>query len=140
MTDVAKLREDHAELVRLVRRLGSFIDQPVPPAALELFDLRRQLTATLIAHLKAEDWVLYPRLLASPDPKIAATARAFNEEMGGLASAFSGYCDKWSAAAIGADWAGYCADSRDIIDALTNRILRENRELLPLIDRLDRAA
>ena len=140
MTDVAKLREDHAELVRLVRRLGSFIDQPVPPAALELFDLRRQLTSTLIAHLKAEDWVLYPRLLASPDPKIAATARAFNEEMGGLASAFSGYCDKWSAAAIGADWAGYCADSRDIIDALTNRILRENRELLPLIDRLDRAA
>lgn len=140
MTDVAKLREDHAELVKLVRRLGSFIDQPVPPAALELFDLRRQLTSTLIAHLKAEDWVLYPRLLASPDPKIAATARAFNEEMGGLASAFSGYCDKWSAAAIGADWAGYCADSRDIIDALTNRILRENRELLPLIDRLDRAA
>ena len=140
MTDVAKLREDHAELVKLVRRLGSFIDQPSPPAALELFDLRRQLTATLIAHLKAEDWVLYPRLLASPDPKIAATARAFNEEMGGLASAFSGYCDKWSAAAIGADWAGYCADSRDIIDALTNRILRENRELLPLIDRLDRAA
>ena len=87
-----------------------------------------------------QDWVLYPRLLASPDPKVAATARAFNEEMGGLASAFSGYCDKWSAAAIGADWAGYCADSRDIIDALTNRILRENRELLPLIDRLDRAA
>jgi hypothetical protein len=140
MTDVEKLREDHAELVKLVRRLGSFIDQPSPPAALELFDLRRQLTATLIAHLKAEDWVLYPRLLASPDPKVAATARAFNEEMGGLASAFSGYCDKWSAAAIGADWAGYCADSRGIIDALTNRILRENRELLPLIDRLDRAA
>ena len=140
MTDVAKLREDHAELVKLVRRLGSFIDQPSPPAALELFDLRRQLTATLIAHLKAEDWVLYPRLLAGPDPKIAATARAFNEEMGGLAAAFSGYCDKWSAAAIGADWAGYCADSRGIIDALTNRILRENRELLPLIDRLDRAA
>ena len=140
MTDVAKLREDHAELVKLVRRLGSFIDQPVPPAALELFDLRRQLTATLIAHLKAEDWVLYPRLLASPDPKIAATARAFNEEMGGLAAAFSSYCDKWSAAAISADWAGYCDDSRGIIEALTNRILRENRELLPLIDRLDRAA
>ena len=135
MTDVAKLREDHAELVKLVRRLGSFIDQATPPATLELFDLRRQLTSTLIAHLKAEDWVLYPRLLASSDPKVAATARAFNEEMGGLAAAFSSYCEKWSAAAIGDDWAGYCADSRGIIEALTNRIVRQNRELLPLLDR-----
>ena len=135
MTDVAKLREDHAELVKLVRRLASFIESPTPPAALELFDLRRQLTSTLIAHLKAEDWVLYPRLLASPDPRIAATARAFNEEMGGLAAAFSSYCEQWSASAIGDDWPGYCAASRAIIDALTNRIVRENRELYPLLDR-----
>lgn len=135
MTDVAKLREDHAELVRLVRRLEMLIDRPTPPPALDLFDVRRQLTSTLIAHLKAEDWVLYPRLLASPDANVAATARAFNEEMGGLAAAFSSYCEKWAAAAIADDWVGYCADSRGIIEALTNRIVRENRELLPLLDR-----
>jgi len=46
----------------------------------------------------------------------------------------------WSAAAIEADWPGYCADSRVIIDALTNRILRENRDLYPLLEHLDRAA
>jgi iron-sulfur cluster repair protein YtfE (RIC family) len=91
MSDIAKLREDHAELVRLVRELGARIERPTPPPQLELFELRRQLTSTLIAHLKAEDWVLYPRLLASTDPAIAATARAFNDEMGGLAAAFSNY-------------------------------------------------
>jgi hypothetical protein len=140
MTDVAKLREDHAELVRLVRKLGEYVAQSSAPPQLELFDLRRRLSSTLIAHLKSEDWVLYPRLLASSDPEIAATGRAFNAEMGGLAAAFVAYTDKWSAAAIDSDWAGYCADSRQIIDALTNRILRENRELLPLLDRLDAAA
>jgi iron-sulfur cluster repair protein YtfE (RIC family) len=135
MSDITKLREDHAELVRLVRELGARIERPTPPPQLELFELRRQLTSTLIAHLKAEDWVLYPRLLASTDPAIAATARAFNDEMGGLAAAFSNYSETWNATAIAGDWAGYCEASRAIIEALTNRIVRENRELLPLLDR-----
>lgn len=140
MTDIAKLREEHAELVKLVRRLEQFIGQTQPPYQLDLFDLRRQLSSMLIAHLKAEDWVLYPRLLSSGDPAVAATAKAFNDEMGGLAAAYLAYSEQWSATAIAEDWAGYCADSRTIVDALTNRITRENRELYPLLDRLDDAA
>jgi hypothetical protein len=88
----------------------------------------------LIAHLMAEDWVLYPRLISSPEPNIADTARAFSEEMGGLAAAYRNYAGHWTAGAIEADWPGYCAETRGIIDALTNRILRENRELYPLLD------
>ena len=140
MSDGAKLREDHAQLVKLLRSLSVFIQESSPPQPLELFELRRQLSATLISHLKAEDWVLYPRLLASSDDAIAETARTFNEEMGGLAAAFMAYSDKWNATAIAQDWAAYCADSRTIIDAPTDRITRENRELLPLLDRLDEAA
>lgn len=140
MTDIAKLRQEHAHLVEIVGRLGEIIDQPSPPSQLELFELRRSLSSTLIAHLKAEDWVLYPRLLASDDEAVASVARTFNEEMGGLAGAFVAYSDKWAANAIAADWAGYCRESRAIIDALSCRINRENRELYPLLDRLDRAA
>lgn len=140
MTDVAKLREDHAELVKLARQLETFIGQPAPPQQLALFEVRRRLTSTLIAHLKTEDWVLYPRLLASSDASVAATGRAFNDEMGGLAAAFMAYSERWTADAIQADWPGYCRETRVIVDALMNRITRENRELLPLLDRLDRAA
>jgi hypothetical protein len=60
--------------------------------------------------------------------------------MGGLAPAFVAYCDKWSASRIEDEWAGYCADTRDILDALENRLARENRELLPLLEKLDEAA
>ncbi len=115
------------------------VGRPKPPP-LELFDVRRQLACLLIGHLKTEDWVLYPRLLVSPDKHIAATARAFIDEMGGMAAAYIGRTEKWSADVIAADWAGYCRDSRTLLEALSNRILRENRELYPLLESLDRVA
>ena len=140
MSDLNKLREEHAHLVRIVRRLADIVSQPTPPAKLTLFELRRELSSTLIAHLKAEDWVLYPKLLASTDPNVATTARSFSEEMGGLSAAYLAYVERWTATAIEQDWSAYCDDSRGIIDALGTRIERENRELYPLLDRLDRAA
>jgi hypothetical protein len=140
MSDLVKLRQEHAELIEIARKLDVVISKPSPPSQVELFNLRRELTSTLIAHLKAEDWVLYPRLLSSKDPNVAATANAFIEEMGGLAAAFAGYNDKWPAPAIHANWAGYCEHSGAIIAALTNRISRENRELYPLLEAIDKAA
>lgn len=140
MSQLSKLREDHAALARLFRKLRGMIEASKPPAQLVLFDLRRELTSTLIAHLKLEDWALYPRLIESGDSAISDAGREFQDEMGGLAPAFVAYCDKWSATAIEADWNGYCSDTAAILDALENRLLRENRELLPLLERLDRAA
>lgn len=140
MSELMKLREDHAALARLFRRLGEAIGQPNPPPQVELFELRQQLVSTLLAHLKLEDWALYPRLIESGEADIAAAGQMFKDEMGGLAPAFLAYSNKWTAGSIGADWAGYCADTRAILAALTNRLTRENRELLPLLERLDRAA
>jgi len=140
MSELTKLREDHASLARQFHRLAEVIDQPAAPPQLELFELRRELVSTLLAHLKLEDWGLYPRLIDSGDPEAAAVGETFKEEMGGLAPAFLAYSNKWNAATITADWAGYCADTRGILDALTNRLARENRDLLPLLERLDAAA
>lgn len=140
MSELAKLREEHSQIMMIVRALEVLISRPGPPPQLDLFAIRRDLSAVLIAHLKAEDWALYPRLLASRDPRIAATARRFSKEMGGLAASYAGYSEKWHASAIGADWPGNCRESRELFDALGNRIARENRELYPLLEKLDRAA
>ena len=140
MSELMKLREDHAKLARLFRRLGEVIELPQAPPQLELFELRRELVSTLLAHLKLEDWALYPRLIESGEADIAAAGEAFKDEMGGLAPAFLAYSDKWNAGTIDADWTGYCTDTRAILDALMNRLTRENRELLPLLERIDRAA
>ena len=140
MSELAKLRGEHVQLLKIARQLEELIAQPNPPPQIQLFDLRSQFSSTLIAHLKAEDWLLYPLLLASPDGQISSTAHEFCEEMGGLAASYIEYCEKWNADAISADWAGYCKDSRQLIDTLTIRITRENRELYPLLEKLDRAA
>jgi hypothetical protein len=140
MSELAKLRDDHMKLARLFHSLGEVIGQPNPPPQTELFALRRELLSTLLAHLKLEDWALYPRLIGSPDPAISSTGQWFKDEMGGLAPAFLAYSDKWNAGTIDEDWAGYCKDTAAILDALRNRLARENRELLPLLERLDRAA
>lgn len=60
--------------------------------------------------------------------------------MGGLASVFMNYAEKWGAFAIESDWPGYCRDTATIAAALTCRINRENRDLYPLLERLDMAA
>ena len=140
MSSLAQLRNEHAELVRIVKDLEQLIAGDTPPPSLSLFEVRRKLSGTLIAHLKAEDWVLYPPLLSSPDAKIAETARQFVDEMGGLAQAFTVYGERWDALSIESDWPRYQKESRGIIDALTKRIVRENQELYPLLERIERAA
>ena len=140
MSELTKIREDHAVLAKLFRQLRGMVESSRPPSQLVLFDLRRELVSTLLAHLKLEDWALYPRLIASSDGAVSAAGRKFQEEMGGLAPAFVAYCDKWSATAIERDWPGYCADMRKILDLLENRLICENRELLPLLAKLDQAA
>jgi hypothetical protein len=140
MSELMRLREDHAKLARMFRQLEHIIEQSEAPPQMELFEFRHEMMTTLIGHLKLEDWALYPRLIDSGDADISAKGQQFKDEMGGLAPAFVAYCDKWTAGTILADWAGYCADTRAIVDALTDRLTRENRELLPMLERIGRAA
>lgn len=131
MSELMKLRQDHAKLADLFKQLGEIIDRTSPAAQLELFNVRRELVSTLLAHLKLEDWALYPRLMQSDQPEIARAGETFKDEMGGLAPAFLAYSEKWNADSISADWPGYCAATGGILDALTNRPRsRNNRSLL----------
>lgn len=140
MSSLARLRDEHSEILRIARRLSEVIIQPAPPPPLHLLALRYELSSTLIAHHETEDWLVYPRLLASPDLRIASAARAFSEEMGGFLATYVAYCGKWQVDAIAADWDGYRVDSQVLIGALTHRIAREDREISPLLEALARAA
>jgi hypothetical protein len=140
LSDLHKLRCEHAELLEIAGRLSAVIARPNPPPMSELFTLRHEFSFTLIAHLKGEDWVVYPRLFSSPDERVAQRAREFCFEMGGLADAYVDYADRWNAHSIAEDWAGYCSETRCVIEALIKRITLEDRELYPLLEVLDKAA
>lgn len=140
MTSLSQLHQDHFQVEKLVGQLRELIASPTPPPSVQLFDVRRRLTSLIIAHLKSEDWVLYPPLLASADPEVAEIARQFVEEMGGLAQAFHDFMAAWDALKIDANWPDYCRECGGILDALQNRLAREDHELLPLLERVSAGA
>jgi hypothetical protein len=92
------------------------------------------LASVLIRHLKEEDWLVYPKLLRSSDPLVVETAQLFMSEMGGLALAFRDHSERWGAYAIDSDWDGYRREAAQFLEALNERITREDRDLYPLCD------
>lgn len=135
-----QLHEEHVKLTVIASQLSEIIARSAPPPARELYPIRMRLASELIRHLKSEDWILYPTLLASRNKSAALIARAFSASMGGLASEFKTYCDRWDADAITHNWTGYQSETTKILRALTLRIAREERDLYPLLDTTTRAA
>jgi hemerythrin-like domain-containing protein len=131
-------RQQHAAIVEVVRELRSLL---VPEKVLDnipdIMGVLISLSGKLKAHLSKEDKELYPDLLASGDAKLSDMAAAFQSEMGGLAQAFEDYMATWrSIEAIEDDPDGFIRASEAVIDALSDRINRENRELYMLADQL----
>lgn len=140
MSFTQQLRDEHAQIIELLKEFEAVLQQSEPPPAAPLFDLRNRITHILIAHLKTEDWLLYPSLLESERPYIAETARHLQHDMGGLADSYNAYTRQWTAQAIAADWEGYRRDSAVVIRMLRKRVAREDSELYPLADRQERDA
>src|SRR3546814_6282322 len=61
-------------------------------------------------------------------------ARAFKAEMGELAAEFTQYIADWSDQRIAKDWGAFGRETGPILDALHNRIRRENELLYPLCE------
>lgn len=96
-----------------------------------------KMAGVLSQHLAAEDNSLYPQMMASPDREVADLARAFAEEMGGLALTFQEFVGKWSSpSTILGSPSDFRAEAAIVLFALEKRIKRENDDLYPLAYRL----
>ena len=126
---VAPFKEEHELLDKLAHELRAVVSGSKPADPVALFHLRRNFSQKLTAHLHGEDWVLYPRLRASKDPSVAALADRFSREMSPLTARYLAYARTWTSAAIGADWQGFRAATVAMLDALADRMEREDREL-----------
>jgi hypothetical protein len=132
MEDLRQCQDGHRQLLSISSRLASVIARDTPPPANLLFNLRQEFASVLIRHLKAEDWLVYPKLLRSSDPSIVHIAQFFVSEMGGLALAFREHSERWGAYAINSDWASYRQETAQLLKTLKTRITREDRDLYPL--------
>lgn len=135
--EMQRLRAEHAALDTLSRFLMTLVAEPEPPRPTELASVRGMFRDTLVRHLKCEDWALYPRLKASGDPELAQLAREFIHEMGHIAEEFTAYDARWSPERVASDWAGFCAETAAVLDAIAMRIEREEDELYPAAEQYD---
>ncbi|KGB55657.1 Hemerythrin HHE cation binding domain-containing protein [Sphingopyxis sp. LC363] len=134
--EMQRLRAEHAALVTLSRIILGMTASPSPPGPDDLASARGQLREALVRHLKCEDWILYPRLMATGDAELMRITREFEIEMGSLAADFAAYDEKWTRDRVAADWAGFRRETKIVFDLLAMRIEREERELYPLADTL----
>ncbi len=134
--EMQRLRAEHAALVTLSRIILDMTKAASPPQANDLAAARGALREALVRHLKCEDWILYPRLMATGDTELMRITREFELEMGSLSADFVAYDDAWTGARVAADWAGFRRETRAIFDLLATRIEREERDLYPLAENL----
>ena len=139
MSATAIYRKQHAELVELIQAIAGNLDESALAngAAADASEMLTKLAGKLLVHLAAEDYGLYPKMIESGNGEAVSTAKQYQDEMGGLKEAFTGYYAKWNGAEkIRADAAGFIAETQGVFKALGERVQKENTVLYPLADRL----
>lgn len=124
------LRQQHESIGTIAGKLGQATSDNRKPQAVAA--LRWQLARELMAHLALEDRILYPALQRTADANVRTTAARIQAEIGALAESFARYMSAWSDDKISREWPAFCADTAQILRALSDRINREDDILYPL--------
>ena len=135
------LSSEHAELEALAEKLIAEVAKPERDAK-ALATIRWRLNHLLAVHLAKEDNLLYPQLQNCGKARTEAIATRFAQEMGGLAAVYLEYSSRWTSDRIAPEWEAFKAETRKVMQALCDRIRREERYLYPLLgdDKIDRSA
>ncbi|MDF2591308.1 MAG: Hemerythrin cation binding domain protein [Clostridia bacterium] len=129
------LIRQHKEIGEIIHVLKSNLQESkVRAEASQLAQNINFLAGKLRIHLLAEDESLYPKLMSGTDVKGKEIAERFSKEMGSLAQGFTDYKVKYNISSkILSDTDAYIKDTKIIIEALENRITREDNELYILL-------
>lgn len=130
-----KLRDEHEAIMQLVGVFRDILSHPVAPPDLDMVSFRDEFSKQLFGHLTREDWLLYPSLLQSSDNLVAGTAQSFISEMGGLLACYKAWSNNWPAEKVVGEWSLFVFETTRLLEALSNRIERENSELYILVEK-----
>ncbi len=88
----------------------------------------------IVAHLGAEDDLLYPVLKKRSDKSVRETAIQFENEMGDIKRGFVEYTKKWdSNDGIMSNYEQFSKETMTILMKITKRIINEENVLFPLL-------
>lgn len=129
-------RQHHQELRAIAARIEALLDADAIAADPSgIAAVVRELFGKFSVHLAIEDNSLYPRAKALADARLREVASRFETEMGGLSRRFDGYRQSWPGPlAIARDPALFASETRTVLEALKERVGREESQLYDLID------
>jgi hemerythrin-like domain-containing protein len=129
----------HDEIAQDMGKISNLLNSPdqIAKQAEQIRALLTSMTGKLKVHLAMEDDVLYPKLSQHQNADVRAIAKRFSDEMGGLKKAFTDYVTKWPGSmAIQKDPAAFMNETKGVLNALAERVKKENTELFPMVDKL----
>lgn len=134
----ATFRKQHEDIIDLINNILDSLDLNILKANSHgIRKIITKLTNNVKVHLILEDSALYPILVNSDNKKIKTRSNQFMDEMGVISGTYSEYVEKWSkGSSIKEDTGNFIDETRTIMDALINRIERENTDLYKILDEL----
>ena len=135
MANLKDLTRQHKEIYEILEFLKNHLEEDsVRSTSSKLAQNINVLAGKLKIHLITEDDYLYPKLMSGDDSRIRGTAERFYSEMGGLSETFAEYKSKYNISPrILGNIEGYIKDTKAVLEALQNRMKKEDHELYILL-------
>jgi hypothetical protein len=135
MSRTQRFRDQHQELIKTADLLCGDLDLPGVPSE-KLRSTLSELTGRLRVHLAMED-TFYPKMSHSADEELSALAIVFRDEMELLRASYERYNAEWTVTKIATKREAFAAATREMMEALSSRLVREDEELYEKADRAE---
>lgn len=96
--------------------------------------LVKRLLILITSHLRVEDEKVYPHLFEHPNSAVRQTSMNFKREMSEIAPLVVAWGERWDKTNISGRPEEFVNETRAIFKALKQRILKEEKELYPLLE------
>jgi iron-sulfur cluster repair protein YtfE (RIC family) len=136
MQALARLKEQHMELVQLAREISLYLEpDKLLTDTRKVRNLLSKLAFRIEDHQVVEDRLIYPSLLENAREEVSTIAEQFREEMEWILEEFSRYNRKWERdESITDDALTFIEETNSVINELGKRINKEDNILFTLID------
>lgn len=112
---------EHEFVTQLGDVLASLVIRARSPNDVECHLARLRFSQALRAHLKYEDWFVYPALMKDADGTTASIVARLQAEGRDLDERHNAYTRRWVSTTIQDDWEGFRRETGELLQALRHR-------------------
>jgi iron-sulfur cluster repair protein YtfE (RIC family) len=134
----AAFRKQHEDIKETVESILELLNpEDLKKNSHGIRKLLAKLSSMVKIHLILEDKALYPVLANIEEGNIRSISEQYKQEMSEIASVFNDYVAKWSSGgSIRDDTEVFITETRNVFEALLDRVERENSSLYRMLDAL----